>query len=103
LAVVGLVAGGALLIGAGIGIGYSQDVVTRVARQQPGGPDVNAPTVTRRVYETAQVLYPLAVGAAALGVSAVVLSLVFAKAPQVSVALLPNAAGGLVAQAQVAW
>jgi hypothetical protein len=95
LAIAGLVAGSLLIAGGAVGIVYSQDIYTRVERQQPGGTDAANPTVTRATYARAQVLYPLSATAAALGVAGLVASLVFFRPPPV--ALVPVHGGGAVA------
>jgi hypothetical protein len=63
----GLGAGIVLGLAGGVGIAYSQSVMTRVTRQQPGGPDFTVPTVTRLEFQTAQFLYPSSVVSAVLG------------------------------------
>lgn len=68
--VVNLAAGSALILAGAIGLGYSQSVIDKVARQQPGGPDFNRPTVTRSEYGTAQTLYPLSWVGLGVGVAA---------------------------------
>lgn len=71
--------------------------MTRVGRQQPGGPDAASPTVTRREFETAQVLYPLAIAGAVAGVAALVtVGVLRVKTPVASVAALPLQGGALV-------
>lgn len=94
---VGAVGGGVLVVAGGIGWGFSQSVMIRVARQQPGGPDAAAPTATRREFDTASVLYPVSVGVVAVGVGLVIVGVVTRHPPsQVSFLLSPRP-GGLVA------
>ncbi len=70
--VVTLTAGAVVLAASTAGLIWSGDVLTRVARQQPGGPDAAAPTVTRGEFNLAQPLQAASVAGAIVGGLAVV-------------------------------
>ncbi len=96
LAVISL-AGGSVLAAAGIvGILYSQDVMIRVARQQPNQPDAANPTVTRAQFETVKVLNPISIGSAVVGVAGIVIGTVLLRAqPKLTMTVAPIP-GGMV-------
>lgn len=68
---VGLIAGGAVVLIAGVvGTAWSYGTWQQVERQRPGGPDYDRPTVTESEYRRAAVAYPVSLTAIGVGVAA---------------------------------
>jgi hypothetical protein len=64
-----LAIGGAVFAaGGGAGIGYCWYINGAVKRQQPGGADFTSPTVTEHQYAQINLIYPLSMAAAVIGV-----------------------------------
>ena len=84
---------GAALLGFGVaGVVYSLQVHGAVDRQQPGGPNAGAPTVTLSQYQQAAWIYPASLVSGALGLSASASGLYFW--------LRPTDSGGLMVGGQ---
>jgi hypothetical protein len=68
---VGLIAGGAAVLIAGVvGTAWAYGTWQQVERQRPGGPDYDRPTVTESEYRRAAVAYPVSLTAIGVGVAA---------------------------------
>lgn len=84
--------GGALLVAGGVGLAWSFASYDRFQRQQPGGPDAAAPTVTRAEFDTLGWVYPASLVAAGVGAAAIAVGATW-RLKGASLALVPTPSG----------